>query len=137
MDRMDAMVTLGIDIVHIPSFAEQLRRPGSRFTDVFHPTELRQAHTLTDTMRAEHLAGLWAAKEAFIKAWSNSRYGHPPIIVPEQVVWSDIIVESDIYGRTRIRVGGAIAAASGLHYAPVSISHDVDYATAVCQLDTT
>ena len=45
------MVSLGIDIVHIPSFAEQLRRPGSRFTDVFHPTELRQAGRLTGGMR--------------------------------------------------------------------------------------
>lgn len=128
------MVSLGIDIVHIPSFAEQLRRPGSRFTDVFHPTELRQAGRLTGGMRDEHLAGLWAAKEAFIKAWSNSRYGQPPVIMPEHVVWSDIIVESDIYGRTRMRIGGSIGELSGIRIAPVSISHDVDYATAVCQV---
>ncbi|WP_315187850.1 4'-phosphopantetheinyl transferase superfamily protein, partial [Corynebacterium durum] len=57
---------IGIDLVHIPSFAEQLRQPGSRFHRVFSAFERRHANQKLDP--DQHLAGRWAAKEAFVKA---------------------------------------------------------------------
>ncbi|WP_434699931.1 hypothetical protein [Trueperella pyogenes] len=53
---------LGVDIVHIPAFADQLRAPGTRFTSVFSATELRTARRragATGTLN-HHLAARWA-----------------------------------------------------------------------------
>ena len=76
-------LAVGVDLVHIPGFSEQLARPGSTFEQVFSPLERRHAQQRRDAVgsdgaasaslagsRTEHLAGRWAAKEAFIKAWS-------------------------------------------------------------------
>lgn len=116
------MAFVGIDLVHIPSFAAQLEQPGSRFIEVFHASELRRS--LAKTNRAEHLAGCWAAKEAFVKAWSQSLYGQPP--VAEEMIWSSLVVEQDQWGRVRLRQSFVAARVE------ISISHDRDYATAVC-----
>ncbi|MDO4909378.1 MAG: holo-ACP synthase [Corynebacterium sp.] len=121
---------IGIDLVHIPSFAEQLAMPGSRFEQVFSVAELRVAHAKPD--RATYLAGRWAAKEAFIKAWDNTLFGHEPRI--NTVNWSEISVDQDRYGRTRIVLSGAIRESCEYKNIPVSISHDGEYATAIVQL---
>lgn len=116
------MAFVGIDLVHIPAFAAQLEQPGSRFIEVFHTSELRRS--LVKANRAEHLAGCWAAKEAFVKAWSQSLYGRPP--VTEEMIWPSLVVEQDPWGRVRLRQSLVDAQVE------ISISHDADYATAVC-----
>ncbi|GAA1471409.1 holo-ACP synthase [Corynebacterium felinum] len=124
----------GIDLVHIPSFAELLNTPGSRFDQVFSAREHRIA--TTKPRRDEHLAGRWAAKEAFIKAWSQSRYGQPPSITQEQLNWREIEIIPDAYNRPIIHLSGTIADITGIDTIPVSISHDGDYATAICIFNT-
>ncbi|MEJ5928654.1 holo-ACP synthase [Corynebacterium sp. H128] len=115
---------VGIDLVHIPGFSEQLARPGSHFGEVFHPTELRRA--LGKPSREQHLAGCWAAKEAFVKAWSQSMYGRPPVAA--ETIWSQVVVQQDQWGRVRLQQSLVDATVE------ISISHDGDYATAVCVL---
>lgn len=130
--------TVGIDLVHIPAFAGQLAQPGSRFEAVFSAGELRRAASACN--RAEHLAGRWAAKEAFIKAWEQALFGTPPPLSPEQVVWSDIEVVADRWGRVGYCLSGSVGQAyteGGLGLPHVSISHDGDYATAVCLIAPT
>ena len=159
MDKREAM-TVGVDLVHIPGFAEQLARPGSTFEQVFSPLELRHAQQRSARQRntqqhrdsaggsigeasyagsrTEHLAGRWAAKEAFIKAWSQAIYGNPPVIDPDGVNFAEIEVIPDRWGRVALNLRGNVAAR--LHESvgdvelSVSISHDGDYATAQCLL---
>ncbi|MDO5076200.1 holo-ACP synthase [Corynebacterium sp.] len=127
-------ITLGTDLVHIPGFAEQLAQPGSKFAAVFSAAELRRAKKYTGRRRAEHLAGRWAAKEAFIKAWSQACYGKPPVLAQEAVTWSEIEVRADAYQRVAIHLNGEIARAVadslGHVQSSLSISHDGDYAAA-------
>lgn len=127
---------IGVDLVHVPGFREQLTRPGSAFEQVFSAAELRVAGGKPD--RAEHLAGRWAAKEAFIKAWSQAIYGRPPVISPEQVRWAEIEVRADRWGRVALEPVGEMATALrgsvGPSHIALSISHDGDYATATCLL---
>ncbi|AKK03828.1 holo-ACP synthase AcpS [Corynebacterium epidermidicanis] len=123
---------VGIDVVHVSAFSDQLEIPGSRFLEVFHPAELRRASA--KPRRAEHLAGLWAAKEAFIKAWSQSRYGQAPLIAADAVVWADIEVVPDAWGRVKLQLHGDLP--DNLH-PEISISHDGDYATAICLVSPT
>lgn len=128
-------MSVGIDLVYIPAFASQLQMPGSRFEQVFSAGELRRAAAKPNPNRREaHLAGLWAAKEAFIKAWSAAHFGKPPAIVPEQVQWQEIEVTHDPFGRPKLRLLGDVAKHAGIDEAEVSISHDHEYATAVCVL---
>jgi len=97
---------IGIDLVHIPEFEHQLSVGGDTFLErAFHPEERADN-------RLEHLAGLWAAKEAVMKA-----AGLP---VGE---WLAITIK---YG-TR---GQPIAHLEG-HVIDISITHHGEYAVAV------
>ena len=120
---------IGTDIVHIPQFAAQLDVPGSTFAAVFTSRELRDCATKAD--RAASLAARWAAKEAYIKAWSATIYGRPPLIDPAEVDFAEIEVLVDAFGRPAIALRGRVAEL-GPAAQSVSLSHDGDYATAVC-----
>jgi len=128
---------VGVDLVHVPGFREQLERPGSRFEAVFAVGELRTAARRQD--RALHLAGRWAAKEAFIKAWSQAIYGRPPLIDPDGVDFTEIEIRPDRWGRVAVELHGEVAqvvrASVGEIRTSLSISHDGDYAMATCLLE--
>ena len=64
----------------------RLRRPARRARHPVrarvHPGERRAARSGEST-EAQSLAARWAAKEAVIKAWSSTCFGHPEVIDPE------------------------------------------------------
>ncbi|WP_018296210.1 holo-ACP synthase [Corynebacterium lubricantis] len=120
---------IGVDLVCISEFRAQLAVPGSTFESVFSARELRVANGKPD--RAEHLAGRWAAKEAFIKAWSQALYGLPNRIEPDRVDFSEIEVVADRFGRVALELHGEVASVA-LPAQSLSISHDGDYAMAAC-----
>ncbi|BAC19199.1 putative holo-[acyl-carrier-protein] synthase [Corynebacterium efficiens YS-314] len=132
------MISIGTDLVHIPAFADQLAQPGSSFMDVFGAGERRLASRRAGNRNAEHLAGRWAAKEAFIKAWSQAIYGQPPVIPEEDVQWALIEVRADRWGRVALDIAPSldtqVRESIGDYTTSLSISHDGDYATAVCVL---
>lgn len=140
---------VGLDLVHVPSLAEQLDRPGTVFAErAFTARERREARRRAQdkgSRQAEHLAARWAAKEAFTKAWSQAlgtRAGRPgpPVIAPDAVDWRDIELVTDRWGRPSLRLTGAVAAAVESSLGPggaeqarwlVSLSHDGEHAAAV------
>ncbi|SDM61621.1 holo-ACP synthase AcpS [Actinomyces ruminicola] len=140
---------VGVDLVHIPGLAHQLTIPGTVFAErAFTARELRDAARRADatgSLRAEHLAGRWAAKEAFIKAWSaaaNTRAGHAvaPQLPPEAVDWREIELVGDRWGRPSLRLTGTVAEAVAAALGeggnaskcwPVSLTHDGDWAAAI------
>jgi phosphopantetheine--protein transferase-like protein len=65
-----SIVGVGIDLVSITDFAEQVDQPGTVFAETFTPGERRDASDKSSSA-ARHLAARWAAKEAVIKAWSD------------------------------------------------------------------
>ena len=101
-----AIVGVGIDLVSIPDFAEQVDQPGTVFAETFTPGERRDAADKSSSA-ARHLAARWAAKEAVIKAWSGSRFAKRPVL-PEGI-HRDIEVITDMWGRPKVRLTGAIA----------------------------
>lgn len=125
------IVGLGLDVVNIPSFWEQLNQQGTTFLQNFHPSE-RERHS-SARREAEHLASRWAVKEAFIKAWSMSRFSHPPQL--DDVALNEIELIHDAWNRPCIRLHGLVrhAVVESLPNAifHVSISHDVDTAAAI------
>jgi holo-[acyl-carrier protein] synthase len=130
------VVGVGVDLVHVPSFADQLEQPGSEFDRVFTPGERRDANG-RDTHAARHLAARWAAKEAVVKAWSASLFGAAPVMDPDAVeggALSLIEVVTDAWGRPRIRLHGEVAKHLDGHEIEISLSHDGDYATAYAVL---
>jgi holo-[acyl-carrier protein] synthase len=126
-----SVLGVGIDIVHVPAFAEQLEDAASGFVDgTFTAAERRAAGA--DPAR---LAVRFAAKEAFVKAWSAARAGSPPALA--RVDLREIEVGDDGYGRPRLRLHGAVAAELeriGAPAAHVSLSHDGPSACAVVVL---
>ena len=145
----------GIDMVHVPSFAEDLARPGSVFaSSVFTVGERTAANRrgLAGDALARHLAGRWAVKEAVIKAWSQAIYGAPPVIPRDELDWREIEVVADAWGRVAVTLHGRVRdavidcfatptssaqeradGASGVDF-HVSISHDGDHAIAIAIL---
>ncbi|MDO5032932.1 holo-ACP synthase [Corynebacterium sp.] len=126
-------ISVGTDLVHIPAFAAQLEVPGTRFARVFSAAELRVAAS-KGARRAEHLAGRWALKEAFLKAWAQARYGSPPVLAEEDLDWSEIEVRPDAWGRVAVSARGEVARLMGESLGRwdvgASLSHDGEYATA-------
>ena len=129
---------VGVDTVDLGAFAASLAEPGTRFTEMFSPTERRQCRERAEARSsvpdaaprssvpaasprssvpaasredplARHLAGRWAVKEAVIKAWSAALYGSPPPIAPDLLRWSEIETVCDAWGRPAVRLSGEVA----------------------------
>lgn len=152
---------IGVDLVDVSSFGEQLGQDGSVFHRVFTAREWNAASRFTPeqgaptseasealstsrvssglSMRSiQSLAARWAAKEAFIKAWSSLYYGREDPLERDQIDWAEIEVVNDRWGRPSLRFHGAIAAAlkqteqeisASLTWL-VSLSHDGNYSIA-------
>jgi holo-[acyl-carrier protein] synthase len=118
---------VGVDLVHIPSFEEQMDQAGTGFDTVFTPGERIDVRS-KGTDPARHFAVRWAAKEAVIKAWSVSIYGEPPVM--DEQVHHLIEVVTDAWGRPRIKLHGEVAKRLPDIDFQVSLSHDGDYAMA-------
>jgi holo-[acyl-carrier protein] synthase len=119
--------------VSIPAFAEQIDQPGPVFAETFTPGERRDAADKS-SLAARHLAARWAAKEAVIKAWSGSRFAQRPVL-PEGI-HHDIEVVTDMWGRPKVRLTGAIAEHLADVLIHVSLTHEGDTAAAVAILET-
>jgi holo-[acyl-carrier protein] synthase len=119
-----SIVGIGIDLVSIPEFAEQVDRPGTVFAETFTPGERRDAADKSSSA-ARHLAARWAAKEAVIKAWSGSRFAKRPAL-PEGI-HRDIEVVTDMWGRPREHLRDVT-----IH---LSLTHEADTAAAVAVLE--
>ena len=127
-----ALPSTGIDLVHVPGFTAQLEDHASAFFEgTFTHGERRDGQSGRRPM-AEHLAARYAAKEAFLKAWSGGRWGQTPTL--PHVDLKEIEVCTDAYGRPRIVLHGTLAKRIGAFEASVSLSHDKDYAIAVVML---
>lgn len=136
---------IGTDIVDVPSFAEQLDQPGSCFDRVFTARERRTAaaragsHAQPGTAGdvAPHLAARWAAKEAFVKAWSAGLYGSAPVV--DENIWGSIEVVADQWNRPCISLHGDVHVALAETIGPVaihvSLSHDGSYASATVVIE--
>ena len=128
-----ARVGIGIDLVSIPEFAEQVDQPGTVFAETFTPGERRDAADKS-SLAARHLAARWAAKEAVIKAWSGSRFAQRPMLT--EAIYRDIEVITDMWGRPKVRLTGAIADHLADVVIHVSLTHEGDTAAAVAILET-
>lgn len=131
-----AIRAVGIDLVAVDAFADQLGSVGSAFAErTFTAGELRAAGGHAGA--AQHLAGRFAAKEAFVKAFSGARAGRAPVL--PDMDWRDVEVLVDGWGRPALVLRGALAAAVhdtmgeiALH---VSITHEPTMAAAVVILE--
>ena len=118
---------IGIDMVHVPQFASQLADKASSFAQqTFTPREWRYAHQHLSNKPENHLSARFATKEAFIKAWSSSRWGKPPVLPNPDFRQLEVI--NDSYGRPKLLLHGELRDKVGPCKIQISISHDGDYA---------
>ena len=132
-----AVRAVGIDLVGVESFAEQLGSVGSAFAEgTFTVGELRAAAGGASG-GAQHLAGRFAAKEAFVKAFSGARPGHAPVI--PDMDWRQVEVVVDGWGRPTLVLHGELAAAVwatlGEVVVHLSITHEPTMAAAVVVIE--
>jgi holo-[acyl-carrier protein] synthase len=118
---------IGIDITEIKKIEESLQREAFQ-QKVFTPAELAAVSGFKNN--AEHLAGKFAAKEAFMKAIGAG--------LRQEVWFSQIEVLNDEAGRPYLGVSGNAAGRfqqSGARQIYVSISHAGGVAVAVVILE--
>ena len=133
--RVDAVSTghvlgVGVDLVHVPTFAEQLDVPGSRFARMFSPGE--RSDIAERGGSARHWAVRWAAKEAVVKAWSSALFAHPPVMGDE--AFAQIETVTDAWNRPQVRLHGAVAQHLAECSVDISLSHDDEHAIAYAVL---
>ncbi len=125
---------VGIDMVHVPGLRDQLADKASGFAEgTFTVGERSDAAGRSSGDPARHLAARFAAKEAFVKAWSGGFFGAPPHI--DRVDLRHVEVVSDAWGRPALRLAGPLAERVGPLRAHLSLSHDGDYAIAYVTLE--
>jgi holo-[acyl-carrier protein] synthase len=106
---------IGIDIADLERIRKILARQ-DRFPDrILTSKELKSYQQLPEKRRAEFLAGRFAAKEAFSKAWGTG--------IGEDLSFQDIEIEKDEKGKPFI----SKPVKEGVH---LSISHSREYAVA-------
>ena len=122
-----AVAGLGIDLCEISRIRDAIARHGSRFTArLFLPGEVRRSPS--SPAYAEHLAGLFAAKEAAMKALGTGMRG---------AAFAEIAVVRSPGGPPRLALlGRALVRARLLSVtaAHVTITHDRNTAAAVVLL---
>lgn len=128
---------IGVDHVSLPEFREQLSDGASSFVEgTFTAGERRGCEGRASGDPGRHLAARFAAKEAFIKAWSGSRWGLSPVL--GSVDMRDIEVETDRWGRPRLVLRGELESAvvaDGPYRLHVSLTHDGPTAAATVILE--
>lgn len=110
------IVGVGVDVVQVSRFGEQLRRTPALRQRLFVPAE--------QELGLRSLAARFAAKEAVAKALG----------APAGMAWHDCEVVLDAAGAPQIQVQGTVervAADRGVRRWHLSISHDGDIATAM------
>lgn len=139
-----SIIGTGIDLVDVPSFSRQLDVPGTTLTDgTFTRLELEDGAAAARSApadpraRSRRLAGRFAAKEAFTKAWASAGHGAPPVLT--RIPWQEIEVLNDPWGRPSLFLHGTVAEAVessiGVVEVNLSISHDGDSAIAMVVID--
>lgn len=130
---------VGIDLVTVSDFRAQLDDPASTLRQgTFTPRELEDTRHRPSHDQALHLASRFAAKEAFIKAWSAGAFGRPPVL--PRVDLREIEVTTDHFGRPALRLHGAVAqavATLGKTRIHLSLTHEVAICAAVAVLEAT
>jgi holo-[acyl-carrier protein] synthase len=109
------IVGIGVDLVDVPRFEQQLARTPRLLTRLFAPAER--------LLKPRSLAARYAAKEALIKALGGSN----------GVYWTDIEVTPQPSGRPTFTLTGETAATvadRGITALHLSMSHDAALATA-------
>lgn len=125
---------IGVDMVHVPGLRDQLADKASGFAEgTFTVAERSDAAGRPSGDPARHLAARFAAKEAFVKAWSGGFFGAPPIV--ERVDLRHVEVVADAWGRPALRLASPLADRVGPLVAHLSLSHDGDYAIAQVALE--
>lgn len=132
-----SILSVGLDIVTTTAFADQLADRASAFVDgTFTEGEQRASRGAP-----ERLAARFAAKEAFVKAWSSARFGEPPAL--GELDLREIEVVDDGHGRPALVLHGAAAEAvstlaaqaGGPLRTHLSVTHDPPTAAAVVVLE--
>ena len=118
---------VGIDLVEVSRFS------GERFTkevfdNLFTPREQEHINDIGNPqLRFERMAGKFAAKEAVVKMLG---FG-----INKGIVWQDIEILPNDLGKPVLNLyNGALRVFTDLklHHADISISHTLDFATAIC-----
>ena len=128
-----SVLGIGLDLVTVSDFAEQVERAGTAMLrESFTPGERRYCEA-KGAAKIRSYAVRWAAKEAVLKAWASSRYARRPQVGDDPYQLIEVV--NDAWGRPRIKLHGLAAEFLPRVNVHLSLSHDGDTAAAVVVLE--
>ena len=110
-------IKLGVDIIHISKF-KKLMKNKDFISKIFNKEEIKNPKNYNP----EHLAGIFAAKEAFFKAINKGQTIRPK--------WHDIEIKTQKNKKPIFIISNDFKKKSKIQEIDLSISHDKDYAIA-------
>ena len=123
------MIGVGVDMVHVSQFKDQLQDVASVFVQETFTAKERQYSLHNPSRKPErHLAARFAAKEALIKAWASLSIGKP--LAYKNPPLQEIEVCNDPNGRPYLVLHGVFQQQLQHYSHSLSLSHDGDYAIA-------
>ena len=127
---MSGVVGIGLDLVEVARIRGALTRHGERFLGRIAGPEEGRLSGPTGTGHAEHVAGLFAAKEAVLKALGTG--------AAEGLTFRDVIITKGPGGRPSVLLAGEArrrADALGVMRIHLSITHERGHAAAMAVLE--
>jgi holo-[acyl-carrier protein] synthase len=127
------IIGIGMDVVTISEFSEQLSRSGTTMLrETFTAGERRYCQSRS-TDSARSYAVRWAAKEAVLKAWGSSRFARRPQVGDNPYLLIEVV--NDAWGRPSIKLHGLAQDFLPRVRVHLSLTHDGDTAAAMVVLE--
>ena len=128
-----SIVGIGLDLVTVSEFSEQLKRSGTTMVSESFTAGERRYCNSKQADPARSFAARWAAKEAVLKAWASSRFARSPQVGDNPYLLIEVV--NDAWGRPSIKLHGLARDFLPRVKIHLSLSHDGDTAAAVVILE--
>lgn len=116
-------ITCGTDIIEVKRIKDAINKKGDKFLNkIYTPFEIEYCNS-KNSMKYQHFAARFAAKEAIFKAISEkmkSKY---------EITWTDVEIKNDEEGKPKVVF---LKENYNINQIDISISHVKEYAIAMC-----
>lgn len=120
-------ITCGTDIIEVKRIKDAINKKGDKFLNkIYTPFEIEYCNS-KNSMKYQHFAARFAAKEAIFKAISEkmkSKY---------EITWTDVEIKNDEEGKPKVVF---LKENYNINQIDISISHVKEYAIAMCIVES-
>ncbi len=120
-------ITCGTDIIEVKRIKDAINKKGDKFLNkIYTPFEIEYCNS-KNSMKYQHFAARFAAKEAIFKAISEKMKNK------YEITWTDVEIKNDEEGKPKVVF---LKENYNINQIDISISHVKEYAIAMCIVES-